>query len=175
MIVLGIDQGISNLGYCVVSITTNKKPHILASGTITTNDSKFTGDRIKYIYDILRKEVVKYNIKLICIEKLQGNLVRTVGYLNGIIFLLSAEIGAPVVDILPKVVKKYVSGSGNADKDLMIESVKNITDISFESDHTADAFAIAYTGINKIKEDVKVNKKFKKDCLKIMKERKVKK
>lgn len=156
--ILGIDQGVANIGYSVINVA-NDEPKILTHGVIKTSPDAVFGRRLMKIEGLLSKVISRYNPILICTESLYCNPVQRSGrnksaaivqtnMATGIIFLISAEKDIPLKQIVPISVKKIITGSGKATKDKVADSVRDILglDIEFQADHDADATAIALAG-----------------------------
>lgn len=92
-----------------------------------------------------------------CIEgpafvKGQSRSIQTGGVHYSIYSALFGISGTYIVTVPPKVLKKYVSGSGNASKELVVESVRRRwggAGCLTGDDH--DAFALAMFGVNLVK------------------------
>lgn len=152
--VLGIDPSLNGTGIVLL----NSGGQIIYQKAIILNKTKKTTikgfSRINLILSII-KEVIKENqnlIKLVIIEgySFGSNRSRSVfdlGELGGIIkyFLYEKEIS--FVEVPPKFLKKYVTGNGNADKLMMIDSVKKRYKENFDNDNICDAYALARLGI----------------------------
>lgn len=165
MIILGVDQGIANLGYSLILFNTIKEEieEVLETGILKTTNMRAVGDRVLTLKNNLQEIIKKYKIDLICTEKLFGGKIRTVEMITGMLYVLSGELKTPILIIAPNSVKKIVTGDGRADKIKVQKHLreKYLKDIKFKADHQSDSFAIAIATILRIKE----NKKFLKEYL----------
>lgn len=157
MIILGIDQGLANIGYAVLS--TDDGVRIVESGIIQTEKDPIFGRRLLLIKEKLLNVIEMYCPDLICTENLFCNKPQKAGrnksaaivqtnMATAVIFMLGAEYNIPIQQFVPISVKKKIAGSGKASKEEVEEAVKNIfgDEIDFKKDHESDAVAIALTG-----------------------------
>lgn len=172
MIVIGIDQGLANVGYAVLDYQSKKDFKILESGVVKTKPDKRLEERIGEIYIKVDLLIHKYEATHMGCERFFFNasdktiqfrsatIVRT-NMVSGVLFLLANKHRMFIKDYVPGTVKKHVSGNGRASKDEMIQSIKELVfnqgqDIELKNDHEADAIGIALTvgdEAKKIKED----------------------
>lgn len=68
------------------------------------------------------------------------------GELGGVVKLILLARGIPVVTVPPKTLKKWVTGTGNADKELMMQTITERWGMDFDDDNAADAFALTRYG-----------------------------
>lgn len=164
MIVLGIDQGLANIGYCFIEININEKPvfrKVIKKGVIKTKPGNTVEKRIELIYDAIQKEceTLEEPLSLVCMEALFCNDVMrsgrnksasivTTNAVTGSLLLLAAKQNALVRQYAPTTVKKIITGDGKADKETVLASIQNIVGeaVEFKTEHDADATAIACTG-----------------------------
>lgn len=160
IIALGIDQGIANMGYCILSLNKNNQhePIILKSGIFKTDNSEPMQNRIKHLYDGLEELVENHpGINIIGTESLFVNGFKSGGrnksaaivntnMITGAIMLLGAKNDILIKQYTPGAVKKYITGVGDATKMSVEESLKAIIDknkVEIIADHQSDAIAIA--------------------------------
>jgi len=171
---VGMDLSLTGTG--LVCINGNSK--VIASKLIQTKPTKDKLKRFLSIRNNIRVFLTNLNIKdvidipeynyptEIVIEGFsygsKGASVYDLGMLGGIIRLDLFEKSFPYyVDYPPTFVKKFITGKGNAKKDLMI---KEVFKLGFDTDDSnlADAFALAYIAktiyLVKNKIDQKLNK-----------------
>lgn len=156
MIILGIDQGLANIGYAII----NTEPELthLEHGIIKTTPDPVFGRRLLLIKSKLMEVIDKYNPDLICTESLFCNKAQSSGrnksaaivqtnMATAVIFMLGAEKNIPIRQFVPISVKKQVTGSGKATKEEVEDAIKqHFKDIIIKKDHESDAIAIALTG-----------------------------
>lgn len=68
--------------------------------------------------------------------------VFNIGELGGVIRLAIYRAGIPMIDVPPTVLKKFVTGKGNAKKTAMVEKVSQLW-YETDNDNIADAVALA--------------------------------
>jgi len=153
MLCLGIDPGIGRVGFGFVE----EKGSALSSlsyGCIDTDRRLPVQDRLNLIYDDLKSRVKAARPDVMAMERLffGQNLTtaENVWQARGVILLVAAQEGLPVVELTPSEVKMAVCGYGKASKSQVQEMVRCI--LSLESapkpDDTADALAVAIAGIS---------------------------
>lgn len=167
--ILGIDQGIANLGYAVICFEKKKNGEItkelIKHKYVKTTSKFYIGTRLEALYKELLLVIKEYKICAIGCEKLffsqksenkatnkfrnkSASMVYT-NLITGVIFLMSSQKGIPVIDFTPGTIKKEICGNGKATKEEMIEAINSLFGIDYKiSEHEADAIGIAYkTGI----------------------------
>jgi len=155
MKILGIDQGLENTGWSISEFTDKgvkviKKGIILAPMKTKNKIVNSRQERLAMIFigltDIFQFEEFEF---IVC-EQINGNRVKYVGMVSGLIHMLSGLNKKPILDFVPSSVKKNLTESGKADKELMIETVNKITGESIKIEHIADSVAIAKKGYDVI-------------------------
>lgn len=164
--VLGIDQGLANLGYSIISNVPSlnfehplsEKYQVIESGVLTTAADKETSERLKDIFIFLKKKLENYPCIAIGCEKLFHNdtqrggrnksaaIVKT-NMVTGLIYLLGGLFEIPVFEFVPGTVKKVIAGKGNATKDEMIAEIEKWLNIKFlkKEEHRVDSIGIGVT------------------------------
>lgn len=158
--VLGIDQGLANIGYCVMRTYKDllDEPVILESNTFITKSDDSLENRLGFIYDKLLSIIDKYpEISFIGCERLfysgmRSSSILTTNLVTGIIFLLANKTNKQVRDYPATSVKKIMTGDGKAKKDDIANAINHICAINDilskdRTDHENDSIAIAYTTI----------------------------
>ncbi|MGR3179957.1 MAG: crossover junction endodeoxyribonuclease RuvC [Candidatus Anammoxibacter sp.] len=157
MRILGIDVGTQIAGYSVIEIAGGKlKP--LTYGAIKATSKKLSfPERLKKIYDGLTIVIQEYKPTEAVVEELfYGKNIKSaikIGEGRGIAILCAANANIPVTEYAATVVKKSVTGLGNATKMQVQEMVKNILGLSEipEPADAADAIAIAICHCHRIR------------------------
>lgn len=150
---LGIDPSYS--GYAVVAYT----EHAGEPGVSHTEwESDFTWgagsaiDRLCFAYDVLTAEFARYHLRgdvvRVCLEGYAYGARfqrEALGELGGVTRLaLARTIGAERVTIVPPTaLKKFVSGKGQAPKDVMLLKTHLKWGVEFDSNNLADAYGLA--------------------------------
>ena len=157
MRILGIDVGTQIAGYSVIEIAGGKlKP--LTYGAIKATSRKLSfPERLKKIYDGLTIVIQEYKPTEAVVEELfYGKNIKSaikIGEGRGIAILCAANANIPVTEYAATVVKKSVTGMGNATKMQVQEMVKNILGLSEipKPADAADAIAIAICHCHRIR------------------------
>ena len=148
MFVLGIDPGLSTLGYGLVEV----RGHTLtaqAAGVIRTDPGGSVGARLAELYRDVDALLGEYQPDQAAIEQVFVNrnlqTATSVGRASGVVLLALAQRGIEVAEYSPSAVKRALSGYGNADKTQMKKVVAmrlGLTEAPSPAD-AADALAIA--------------------------------
>jgi crossover junction endodeoxyribonuclease RuvC len=156
MIILGIDPGIGRMGYAIVN-SDGRKAALIECGCITTPPKTEEAARLLEIKHDLDTIIKKWRPEILCIESLyftnNAKTAMSVGQARGVAVVTGAEHGLRMIEMTPLQVKIAVTGYGQADKSqvqrmlLTIFGIKKIP----KPDDAADAAAIAWAGIGRIK------------------------
>lgn len=153
MIVLGIDPGLANTGYGVV---TRRGGRLLAldGGVIETPAGIAHERRLADIHSAVTALLDEHQPDAVALEDLYfGQNVRTafaVGQARGVVMLAAGQHGLPCTGYTPQQVKSAVCGSGRAQKDQVARMVQTLLGLVEEPrpDHAADALAVAVCHAN---------------------------
>jgi crossover junction endodeoxyribonuclease RuvC len=149
MILIGIDPGIVNIGYCVFDTDSNS---IVVTGEITATQTT-DPDKLVHIYREYQKLLDKYQPVTLVYEAPvflgRGNNGERLNRAIGIFEVLSRLASMSIYSYTPKHIKLVVTGTGKADKAMISNSVNEYlgTTTKFTSSHSADATAIVITYI----------------------------
>lgn len=166
--ILGVDQGIANLGYSlfIFDSDTKKIKEVIKSGVLTTKPTTSEGERAKYLMDKLIDVGNGYEVDLVCCEKLFGGKVRIAEMITGVLYVVAGALKCPIMTIQPNSVKKEITTDHRADKNKVIKCIVDFMDKPkvFKNDHEADSLAIGTAMALKIYSDSKkeTDKKYKK-------------
>ncbi|MBU1027134.1 MAG: crossover junction endodeoxyribonuclease RuvC [Candidatus Margulisbacteria bacterium] len=148
MLTLGIDPGLATTGYGLIRENRDKLVFV-DHGIISTSKKDNSQNRLRTIYNSVKKLASDYKPRVIAIEKIFFSRNRKtalpVSQARGIMLLAAAQLKIPVVEYSPADVKVAVTGYGSADKRQIQQMVKHLlrlTDIP-KPDDAADALAIA--------------------------------
>lgn len=153
MILLGIDPGIADMGYGVISKDKGKET-CLAYGSVKTPAGMDFPKRLALLAAELEKLLVQWRPAAAGIEKLyfQKNVKTaiSVAEARGVIRLCIERAGVPCREFNPSDVKIAVCGQGNAPKDQVQRMVKTLLRLDKipKPDDAADALALAITLAN---------------------------
>jgi crossover junction endodeoxyribonuclease RuvC len=156
MIILGIDPGIGRMGYAIVK-TENNKTQLLDCGCITTPPKTDEPQRLLEIKKDLDTIIKKWKPEVLSIESLffatNAKTAMSVGQARGVAIVTAAEYGLQIIEITPLQVKMAITGYGKAEKSQVQKMLLTIFGIKKvpKPDDAADAAAIAWAGIGRIK------------------------
>jgi crossover junction endodeoxyribonuclease RuvC len=145
--IIGIDPGLRNTGWGVIDSLGNSL-RFVASGTVKSDNKLDLASRLTQLYDGLETVLHEFQPFEAAVENTFVNKDATatlkLGQARGIAMLAPARAGLRVAEYAPNAVKKAVIGVGHGDKKQILMMVKMlIPKASFDSDHAADALAIA--------------------------------
>lgn len=161
MIVVGLDLSLTHTGYAIISKGEKEGSDLLlASGVIKSKPSGPTAlAETKRIVKIAEEAVqkidefcLKEDPKLVVIEGLAfmarntTALVQLAG-LNYLTRILLSQFEWPFMIVAPSTLKKFITGKGNSDKNIMMMEIYKQYDHTFLDDNVADAFALAAVGL----------------------------
>ncbi len=148
MFVLGIDPGLSRLGYGLIEARGHRLQAV-AAGVIRTEKDLPVGDRLAELHRDLTALIAEHQPDEAAIEQVFVNrnlqTATTVGRASGVVLLTLAQHGLPVTEYSPSAIKRALTGYGNADKAQMKKVVAmrlGLVDPPSPAD-AADALAIA--------------------------------
>ncbi len=147
-IVLGIDPGLANTGWGVIS-QRGACLECAAYGRISTSSTQPLADRLLKIHNQIRAVVDRFNPMCVGIETVWfGQNVTAAfatGQARGAALVACAESGVDVAEFTPRQIKLAVVGTGTAEKEqvqFMVRQLLNL-DATPQPDHAADALAAA--------------------------------
>lgn len=136
MAILAIDPGFINTGFSIIE-KSNNRIVLLDAGILSMKSCQSIAYRINYFYDFFNLKISKFNIKIISLEtpflgKNPQNFLK-LGYLRGILYLLSSQNKLEVLEFSPKEIKLATTGFGAASKEqvarLLFKLFPNLLDI----------------------------------------------
>ena len=150
MIICGIDPAINKCGWGIIECNQNYENNVnyLSSGCFISDiKDKNYFNKLQILLHKVQDLIKIYNPKKIIMEQnfLNSNpktslqLSATRGAIIGL-FLMS---NIDVIEILPSVVKKNITGSGNADKDQVLYMINQLLKINITQLDESDAIACA--------------------------------
>lgn len=153
MRVMGIDPGLSRLGFGVVDERGGQLDSP-AGGTIVTPPSAATAERLLQLFDRLTELFELYRPKMVAVESVFFNLNEKTAVpvmrASGVALLAAAKWGAEVFEYAPLEVKQAVVGTGSATKDQVRYMVQRLLKMARPPGgaDAADALAVAICHIN---------------------------
>lgn len=147
-IILGLDPGIADTGYGLISVDNNQLI-CLDFGSIKTSPKEDLADRLVKLDQELDKIIKKYKPSLVAVEKIFfNNNVKTaliVGQARGVLLLGVRKNNIRLVEFTPLQIKQGICNFGHSDKNQvkkMIKIILNLKELP-RSDDAADALAAA--------------------------------
>lgn len=146
MIILGIDPGLRNMGWGVISVDGPRLKHV-ANGIIHSDTGEL-GERLVRLYHGLRAVIAEHRPDAAAVEQtfVNKDAVGTLklGQARGIALLAPAEAGLAIGEYAPNAVKKTVVGVGHAAKEQIQHMVRfQLPGVQLAGADAADALAIA--------------------------------
>jgi len=155
MIVMGIDPGLAETGWAI--LTTDKGINgsaLVECGCIKTKSNELLTGRLLAIFRELDALIKKFNPGVVCLEKQflinNTNTVLATSQARGVILLAAAINDRQVVEYSPKAVKVAVTGSGAAGKEQVRDMVKRILGVKVICGplDVSDAVAVGICHVN---------------------------
>ena len=119
MFVLGIDPGLSTLGYGLVEARGHQL-RAVAAGVIRTSRELPIAERLAELHKDLEALVTEHRPDEAAIEQVFVNrnlqTATAVGRASGVVLLALAQQGISVAEYTPSAIKNALTGYGNADK-----------------------------------------------------------
>ena len=151
--IMGIDPGISNIGWCILEYDKVKWEYkYIKSGKISTTSLHTDGAKYTQISDkVYELLLAESPIKQMAIENLfyhknSKTANKTAGAI-AIIQMVAHHSSIEPIMVSPTDAKKASTGSGKADKNLVIKSVNETMNLEIKGSHEADAIAICMAAI----------------------------
>jgi crossover junction endodeoxyribonuclease RuvC len=148
ILVMGIDPGVANTGFGVVRVAGSQMTAV-DGGVIEAPAESPIETRLARIHAELEQLIAWHQPAAVALEDLYfGKNVRSaiaVGQARGVAMLAAAQRQIPCFDYTPQAVKMAVCGSGAGAKRQVQDMVGALLGLARppESDHTADALAVA--------------------------------
>ena len=151
-IICGIDPGLINTGWGIITSNQNKLSFI-ASGVIVTKSKDPMEDRLKEIFLNIKKIIELYNPDQCAMEDIFVNKNNStslkLGYARAVSILTIGLAEKSFFEYSPNFVKKAIVGKGKADKTQVQYMVNQILPkAKTVNEHEADALAIAICHAN---------------------------
>tara|TARA_Y100001968_G_scaffold333310_1_gene395399 strand:- start:1483 stop:1962 length:480 start_codon:yes stop_codon:yes gene_type:complete len=148
MKVLGIDPGLGNTGYGIISAVNNNF-ELIEYGVIKTNSKDKLANRLKIIFNEVTNLISKHKPNILSIEEIfySKNVKSSLllGHARGVSIAAASVNEILVYEYAARKIKQSLTGNGNAHKDQVRFMVKNLLkmDTIPKSDDASDALAIA--------------------------------
>ena len=151
MRILGIDPGIRNTGWGVVTRDGSRLVH-LANGVIQPDTKMRDSKRLAVIAAGLASVIEAHRPDSAAIEEIfvarSAASALKLGMARGVAMMQCASAGLEVAEIAAKQVKKSVVGTGNADKGQVAAMVTRLLSVKAVNADAADALAIAIAALH---------------------------
>ncbi len=148
---LGIDPGLANTGWSVVSRKKSGGFQHLANGVIRTESSACDAVRYATIYNAVNALIAEHTPDLLSIESVYFNKnvssCLSTASVIGVIRLAAELAELPSIQVTPQQVKAAVCGVGRASKAQVQKMVAKLLRVDIKNGHAADAAAVAMAGL----------------------------
>lgn len=148
MIILGIDPGLVQTGFGVISVR-NTQVEMLDFGIVKPDPKGIISNRLLTIFLDVKEIIKQYEPSVFAIEEVfYGKNVKSLlglGQARGAAILAAAELNIPIYEYSPRKIKQAITGNGNAQKEQVQFMVKNILRLENlpEPTDASDALAVA--------------------------------
>ncbi len=151
-VILGIDPGLVNTGWAVISLT-GQNYQFVDCGTILTESKAPLAERLSKIGDEINVVVNKFQPDIACIEEVfvnKNNLSSLkLGHARGVLIYCITKNNIPLFEYSATNIKKTIVGVGRAEKEQIAMMVKILLPKATpKNDHEADAIACALCHTN---------------------------
>jgi len=148
---LGIDPGLANTGWSVVSRQKSGRFQHVASGVIRTESSACDAVRYATIYNAVNALISEHTPDVLSIESVYFNKnvssCLSTASVIGVIRLAAELSPLPSIQVTPQQVKAAVCGVGRASKAQVQKMVAKVLRVDIQNAHAADAAAVAMAGL----------------------------
>lgn len=153
MIVLGIDPGISKLGYGILQEEKGQL-HLIEYGCIKNKKDKYSG--LENIYTTVDNLIKKYKPTILAIEKVffskNTKTAMHTAEASGVVMFCAVKNKVEIVEFTPLQVKQATVGYGYASKEQIKYIIKSYLKIEGKLPYDAyDAVALAWCAISSYK------------------------
>ncbi len=153
--ILGVDPGTNILGYAILEVN-GKQVKIITFGVIKLFKEEDQAQKLKEIFLQVQEIIESYLPKYLAIEApFYGKNVQSMlklGRAQGVAIAAGITMGLEVNEYSPKLIKKSVTGNGNASKEQVSAMLENILKVKIQSEYhdATDALATAYCHYNQL-------------------------
>lgn len=147
--VLGVDPGTRYVGYGIVDLVGAQQARLIDSDVLRLETGSAAA-RLETIFRHMSAQMEKHRPRVLAIEDVfHGKNFKSVlklGQARGVIILAAQMAGLEIGEYSPRLVKKSVTGNGNADKSQVQRMVARILgqDELLEPEDISDAVAVAF-------------------------------
>ncbi len=153
--ILGVDPGTNILGYAILEVN-GEQVKIITFGVIKLFKEEDQAQKLKEIFLQVQEIIESYLPKYLAIEApFYGKNVQSMlklGRAQGVAIAAGITMGLEVNEYSPKLIKKSVTGNGNASKEQVSAMLENILKVKIQSEYhdATDALATAYCHYNQL-------------------------
>lgn len=146
--ILGVDPGTNFLGYAILEIN-GKTPSLITMSTLALSHVDESQEKLKRIFEKIDWAIRHFQPQEMSIEQpFYGKNIQSMlklGRAQGVAMAAAINNNIPMVEYLPKVVKKSVVGNGNASKEQVAAMLGHILGRPIEPSYydASDALALA--------------------------------
>jgi len=149
MLILGLDPGLGTTGWGLIHSEGNRLRHI-ANGQIKTDAKQALPARLVAIDTAVAALIAEQQPGGVAVEEVFVNdnpqSTLKLAHARGVILLCAARSGLTVGEYAPRLVKKAVTGVGNAGKDQVRAMVERLLPgVKIAGPDASDALAVAIT------------------------------
>lgn len=154
MIVLGVDPGLTSVGYGILE-SQGKTTLIRGYGTFSTPAEEPLSSRLKTIHKSIQSIIEEHRPDALACETVfySKNARSTIllGHARGAVLLAAEDSGVRVVEFSPREIKSAVTGRGNSSKAQVRYMIKTQLQVDGlpESTDVSDALAVALCCIHR--------------------------
>src|SRR6478609_5328832 len=147
--ILGLDPGLSAMGWGVIEVTGSRLGHV-AHGVIATKPAAGLAYRLMALHQALGAIIGEHGPTAIAVEQAfvarDPQAALKIGHARAVALLAAAEAGLEIAEYSPNHIKKCVVGAGHAGKDQVQFMVKRLLPTcGVRQADAADALAAAIT------------------------------
>ena len=145
---MGIDPGLINTGYGIVSFN-NKSKEVIDFGIISPDKDIPLSDRLNTIYEDISTIINTYNPDCVSIEEVfYSNNIKTtlkLGQARGAVMIAAAQSSLKVYEYSARKIKLSLTGNGASNKSQVKFMVSNTLNLNIDryKDDASDALAAA--------------------------------
>jgi crossover junction endodeoxyribonuclease RuvC len=127
--ILGLDPGLSAMGWGVIAVSGSKLSHV-AHGVIATKPVLGLGVRLMELHRVLGAVIAEHAPAAIAVEQAfvakDPSAALKIGHARAVALLAAAQAGLEIAEYAPNQIKKCVVGGGHAGKEQVQFMVKRL-------------------------------------------------
>jgi len=127
--ILGLDPGLSAMGWGVIAVSGSRLAHV-AHGVIATKPALGLGLRLMELHRVLTLVIAEHGPTAIAVEQAfvakDPSAALKIGHARAVALLAAAQAGLEIAEYAPNQIKKCVVGAGHAGKEQVQFMVKRL-------------------------------------------------